>query len=396
MEKKNIYIFALAASGLGISGGDRIFIETSRVLSENNKIKIFVWSEGFAMCKRHDLKKPNIEYHVSEMWPFKNFGFAINYFARIIEGIRLGLTTEVENNKDTVVYSASEFWMDCLPGFILKMRFKDIKWVTAWFQTAPNPLKGFTEGGRRDRYRLSALPYWLAQLFMKPLIKKAAGLILVNNQTEINQFNNLKNNQKVMVFFGALDLDKIEYFKNEYRDIKKKYDAVFQGRFHPQKGVLELVDIWKNIVNVKSNACLVMIGDGPLKRDVELKIKSLDLQKNIILTGYLFDGEDKYKIFAQSRVVVHPAFYDSGGMASAEAMAFGLPCVGFNLEAYKSYYPKGMVKVEVGNLEEFSNQILNLLSDKKYYGDIAVQATNMIQNNWSFKTRTKQLLKEIN
>ena len=38
--------------------------------------------------------------------------------------------------------------------------------------------------------------------------------------------------------------------------------------------------------------------------------------------------------FSFGKVVSHPAFYDSGGMASAEAMVFGLPCVGFKLKAF--------------------------------------------------------------
>ena len=55
----------------------------------------------------------------------------------------------------------------------------------------------------------------------------------------------------------------------------KKYDAVFIGRFHPQKGVLELIDIWKRVVNKKPQAKLAMIGDGPLMKKVQLKIKKI-------------------------------------------------------------------------------------------------------------------------
>ena len=43
-------------------------------------------------------------------------------------------------------------------------------------------------------------------------------------------------------------------------------------------------------------------------------------------------------------MVVHPAIFDSGGMAAAEAMAWGLPGVSFDLPALKTYYPQGMIK----------------------------------------------------
>lgn len=175
----------------------------------------------------------------------------------------------------------------------------------------------------------------------------------------------------------------------------KIYDAVFQGRFHPQKGVLELIDIWKKVVDRKPDAKLVMIGDGPLMKSVKLKVKSAKLENNIILKGYLFDGEDKYRIFSQSKIVVHPAFFDSGGMAAAEAMAFGLPCVGFNLESYKYYYPEGMEKVKVGDLAAFADKVMELLQNNNLYNRAAKQAQHLIGCNWSWDLRARQTLQAL-
>lgn len=396
MEIKKIYIFALAATGQGISGSDRIFMEISRILSKDFRVEIFLWEEGFKMCQRQGLGTLNIKYQISNMEPWKHLGFTVNYFARIMEGLRIGLTLKIDNPKNIIIYSASEFWMDSLPVFILKKRYRQVKWVAAWFQTAPNPVKGFSEEVGQERYRIRTFLYWLTQLLIKPLIQKEANLILVNNQSEVREFGKLKDSQKVMVFLGALNLEKIRQFKQKYKNLKKKYRAVFQGRFHPQKGVVELIDIWKRVVDKKPQAMLAMIGDGPLMGDVKNRIKQLNLEKNINLFGYLFDGPIKYKLFAQSLIVLHPSLYDSGGMAAAEAMAFGLPAVGFNLRAYQSYYPQGMVKAETGNLNEFADKIIELLDDEKRYGEVAREAQDMVQRNWSFKTRVKQLLKEIN
>lgn len=378
MNNKNIFFFALAATGKGISGGDRIFIEFARRWSKKNPITIYVWEEGYKMCLRQKLTVSSIKYQVSSMEPWRRFGFIVNYFARIIEGIKLGLTIKLENSKDTIVYSASEFWMDCLPALILKLRFSKIKWAAAWYQTAPNPLKGFS----------GSLPYWLVQLPIKPLINRFANFVLVNNDEEKKQFQNS------VVVLGAIDLKKIRISKFEFRNLPKVYDAVFQGRFHPQKGVLELVDIWKMVISKKPDAKLVMIGDGSLMKSVKLKIKNEKLENNIKLTGYLFDGSEKYRIFAQSKVVVHPAFYDSGGMASYEAMAFYLPCVGFNLSSYDSYYPKGMEKVPLGNLKLFADKILQLLTDKNLYGKVAGEAYQMVQN-MSWEKRARQILDQV-
>lgn len=389
-----IYIFALAAHGQGISGSDRIFIELSRRWVKNNKVSIYVWEEGYQLCRRQHLSV-SINYIISSMKPWRDFGFLINYLARILEGIRVGLTIKLDNQPSTIIYSASEFWMDSIPAWILKLRFPKIKWVAAWYQTAPKPWIGFAEGKRGNTYKLSALVYWFVQLPIKTLINKFANLCLVNNENERLNFPKLNKRGQAIIVYGAVDLEQINKWKAKFKKLPKIYDAVFQGRFHPQKGILELIDIWKYVVDKKHDARLIMIGDGPLMKNLKSKIKNLKLENNIFLKGFLFDGEDKYKIFSQSKIVLHPSFYDSGGMAAAEAMAFGIPCVGFDLDSYKSYYPTGMIKVEIGNLRAFANQIYILLNDQRIRDRIGTEGLDMIKKNWSWDKRAEEIFNEI-
>lgn len=309
----------------------------------------------------------------------------------------MGLTTKLENKSSTIVYSASEFWMDSLPAFILKLRHPNISWMAAWYQTAPNPLIGYKEGERGVSYRLSAFYFWFMQQPIKPLIKKWADFVLINNQKERKYFPKLDKKGRTIIVFGAVPLADINEFRSKVKSQTSRvvYDAVFQGRFHPQKGVLELIDIWKRVVEDKPDAKLAMIGDGPLRDDVELRIKNYKLGKNIKLFGYVFDGPKKYKIFSRSKLVVHPAFFDSGGMASAEAMVFGLPCVGFNLKSYESYYPSGMVKVKIGDGLAFANAIIRFLEDNYFRKKIGGQANKMIKSHWSWDQRASEVLNYV-
>lgn len=395
MTRMSFHIFANAALGEGLSGGDRIFIEFAKRLSKNNKVIIHVWKEGKDMCNRQGLiKGKNIKFEILNLGIWCRLGFFICYLARILIASFKAFFIPLKNNSSTILYSASEFWMDSLPGFVLKLRFPKTKWLVGAFQTAPNPIAGFTEGERKNTYKISALANWLVQLPIKPLVKWRADIVLVNNESERKNFKTLDKTGKVLVILGAVNTDEIDDFslKNKFPKI---YDAVFQGRFHPQKGVGELVEIWKLVTYKNEAAKLAMIGDGPLMSAVKDKISMLSLKKNIHLFGYVFDGNQKYKIFSQSKLVVHPAFFDSGGMAAAEAMAFGLPCVGFNLESYKSYYPRGMVKVELGNLQKFADAILNLLQTKRLREQIGKEGQDMINKNWSWDQRIDQLLSKL-
>lgn len=393
--KLEFHFIAMAAYGKGISGGDRIFIELARRWSQEHPVTIYSWEEGIQMLKRQKFSGQKLEIRNWRLGNWARLGFAGCYLLRIIKAVEESFKLELENRSTTIVYSSSEFWMDSFPALVLKFRHPKIIWVATWYQTAPNPLKGFKEGTRKSGYRDSALFYWLAQLPVKPLIKRWADFVLINNKEERKQFLGLDKKGRAVVVLGAVDLRAIGKWKGELREEKKIYDAVFQGRFHPQKGVVELIAAWKRVAEKVPGARLAMIGDGPLMESVRRKVRSEKLESSVKLFGYVFDGPKKYKIFSQSRIVVHPAFYDSGGMASAEAMAFGLPCVGFNLKAYQSYYPRGMIKVETGNLDGFAEKIVDLLKNQKRREKIGQEALKMIERNWSWDKRAEEVLKKI-
>jgi|SRR3989344_2088093 len=390
-NKKRIHIIALAALGEGLSGGDRIFIEFARRWSRKMLVNLYVWEEGLLMCQRENLRGKFLHINLVKVSHLSRLGFIFTYFYRVFLGIKLGLSIKVTDGD--YIYSASEFWMDSLPAFILKLRKRNkINWVAAWFQTAPNPIKGFSEGTRRHSYRLNALVYWLIQRLIKPLIAKLADFVLVNNNEEKKQFPVLAKRNRTIVVLGGVNTVAIsQYLKMHKRISKRRYLAVFQGRFHPQKGVVELIDIWKLVTQNIPDAKLAMIGNGPLMKDVKKRIKALRLKNNVELFGYLHDGSKKYSIFQSSRIVVHPAFYDSGGMASAEAMAFGLPCVGFDLQAYSFYYPQGMIKVPIGNQKAFAGEIVQLNNNKSIYNTISMDARNMIMEKYSWTKRAAEI-----
>ena len=382
----------MSSHGSGLSGGDRIYIEFAKRWSNDYPVTIITWEEGIAMMTRNNLReKLNISFLRLFIPKIIHSNFLICYLYRILISIFTSLTLHINNPENTHLYSSSEFWMDSLPSFILKLRYPTLKWVATWFQTAPSPLKGFSGGGRSHAYYLNAFMLWASQLPIRPLISKFANYVLVNNNLEKEVFPN----SHTVVVLGAVDTKKTDkYIKSHTRSIKK-YSAVFQGRFHPQKGVIELVDIWKKVVEKIPHAKLAMIGDGPLMLDVKKRINKLELEKNIDLMSYVFDGTKKYKTFSASLMVVHPAFFDSGGMASAEAMAFGLPCIGFNLPAYDSYYPKGMIKTPIGDLNAFAESIVDLLKNNSKRIKIGNEAGKFICESYSWDYRAREILRQI-
>jgi glycosyltransferase involved in cell wall biosynthesis len=132
---------------------------------------------------------------------------------------------------------------------------------------------------------------------------------------------------------------------------------------------------------------------GPEGVMSERRYGCMVLKGFVVLFGFK-DGVGKLKIFKDSKVVVHPAIYDSGGMAACEAMACGLPGVSFDLPALKTYYPKGMIKMPCFDLKAFAGNILKLLTDEKLYEKTAKDALDWTKE-WNWDKRAELLLEII-
>jgi len=378
--------------GTTLSGGDRIFIELTRRWSPKYSINLLISYEGWQICKRERL--PNLDHKIWSSGKFNRYGYFINYFYRTFISIIESLTMKIDRN--TVVYSSSDFWPDSLPALILKLKFKNkIRWIAGFYLFAPK-LWGKESPYKGKRF-LRGLFYYLTQLPIYWVVKRYADMVFVTSEPDVEKFITKKRDRgRIVVVRGGVDTKPSTEYLSSGKIIpmeKRKYDACFVGRFHPQKGVLELIHIWKLVCEKKPDAKLAMIGAGPLEEEVKNKVAELRLNNNVELLGFK-DGEEKYDVFRQSKIIVHPATYDSGGMAAAEGMAWGLPGMSFDLEALRTYYPKGMIKAPYFDSRKFADNIVKLLRDKQLYDKTKEDAIAWAKE-WDWQKRTEELLKVI-
>lgn len=277
------------------------------------------------------------EVVVHEMRGVDYLPFFTCYIQRIIMGC---VTALLDSKKYEFVYSASDFLPDSIPAAIYKI--KGTKWVAGFY------LKAF-----RD----NPLHYY-SQKMVKVLINWLADMVIVTNPTMYDVFP-----KKVKTWInGGIDLSLAGL-----SDEPKIYDAVFCGRIHPSKGIDELAQIWKLVREQKPNATLAVIGDGDLGVDY---LKGL-IGKNMGVTYFGYMGDERFKVYKQSRVVLYPTplKYDHFSMAPIEAMACGCPCFSFKTPVISSMAGKGWVDlptkesiayyiVNSGNKEHFERHKL--------------------------------------
>ena len=377
--------------GSELSGGDRIFIEFCKRWSKKIDIKVITSTDGWNVCVREGLK--NFKHLIWVLDKYDKFGYFINYLYRTVMVILKSFF--IKNQKKSIIYSTSDFWPDSISAIILKLRNHRLRWVAGFFLFAPKPWS--KDSIYKGTDRLIGFFYWLTQIPIYWLIKKYADFVFITSQPDVKKFlTKTRKKDRILVIKGGIDLteSKKYFILGEIIPLKqRKYDACFVGRFHYQKGVLELIDIWKMVVEKRKNAKLVMIGTGSLMEEVRKKIKKFNLLDNIELSGFK-NGKEKYEIFKQSKIVVHPATYDSGGMAAAEAMAWGLPGLSFDLESLKTYYPKGMIKIPCYEKKTYANTIVKLVEDEEFYNRISNEAISLA-NKWDWDLKAEKIINLI-
>ncbi|MDD5431399.1 MAG: glycosyltransferase family 4 protein [Candidatus Omnitrophica bacterium] len=384
---KEINMIALTMGHEGMCGGTRIFIELGkRWLKSGCKLNIFVTDEGFSTCCKYGLGNAN--FFTFQGRKYKKLGLFLFYVILLLKGIFLVLKLKIRNKKIDIVYSTSDFWPDSITAFIMAKVLNNAKWVAGFYLFAPNPFKN--DNPYRGKSLLRGLLYYFTQLPIYCIVKRFADFVCVTSIPDVGNFITPRRTEdKILVIMGGVDCS----LHREIPEVKKEYDACFLGRFHPQKGVIELIDIWRMVVDKKPNASLLIIGYGELLEKLKEKINLNSLSENVIVKGFT-DGEEKVRILNKCSIVVHPALYDSGGMAACEAMACGLPAVSFDLPALKTYYPKGMLKTKCFSLEEFSQNILRLLEDRQLYAKLKIDALNWAKE-WDWDKKAEFILEKI-
>jgi glycosyltransferase involved in cell wall biosynthesis len=159
---------------------------------------------------------------------------------------------------------------------------------------------------------------------------------------------------KITIRRNSLDI-----LYDDYLKIKNSQDKyfIFVGRLSKEKGILELIEIFKNLKQIK----LKVLGDGPLKRAIENNIKSNNL-KNIELSGYI-SGKNKYGLIFNSIAVLIPSIcYENCPIVLLESLKLGVPVIGNNLGAIPEFIRdnyNGSI-YDYRNLDMLKEQIIKL------------------------------------
>lgn len=140
--------------------------------------------------------------------------------------------------------------------------------------------------------------------------------------------------------------------------------VLFMGSLVARKGLRYLVEAAKVVVKQQANVKFLIVGSGPLRREIEDSVASESLSGNFVFYGNIPENQLS-AAYNASDVFVLPSVQEGQGIVLLEAQACGKPVVAFGVggakEAVKAN-ESGFL-LELGDTEGLADMVLRLLGD---------------------------------
>ena len=154
--------------------------------------------------------------------------------------------------------------------------------------------------------------------------KRNAALILVANKRTYDALpSNVKHRRIIEFVENGVDLDRFVFYSD--KTIGEQVNIMYLGRLVDWKRVDLLVDACVQLIG-KIQFKLHIVGDGPLRGDLETQVKNVGLAAYVSFHGFLPQATAA-ELLRKSDIMVLPSMRECGGAVVLEAMASGVPVI---------------------------------------------------------------------
>ncbi len=175
---------------------------------------------------------------------------------------------------------------------------------------------------------------------------------------------------------------KCTYIPNTIDKIPKNVSSLTEnrlisvGRFSREKGMPDLIDVFKLAHDRNPKLKLELVGDGPQKNMIVDKIYEYGLEKSITVHGYL--GQEKIgELLKKSSLYLMTSFTESFGIVLIEAMSYGVPCIAYSsaegacdlIQNEENGY-----LIENRDAEQMAQKIIELMNDYEKRRKLGIKA----------------------
>ncbi|HWR24888.1 MAG TPA: glycosyltransferase family 4 protein [Methanosarcina sp.] len=215
--------------------------------------------------------------------------------------------------------------------------------------------------------------YYLAGKFF---LRNADAVIAVSSAVEKD--SRIMTTRPVYRIFNGIDSEDSANIRIPFETEGKTVIATV-ARMTRKKGVQNIVELAPSLVKKYENLLFLMIGDGPLKSNLETTVEQAGLSKNFYFAGEVSRKEvlgylEKADIFAL------PSIDEAFGISILEAISKKVPVIAMNHSGVSDIIKNGVNGALADNLEEFSFYLESLIQSPSLRTSFAQKAMQGLAN----------------
>lgn len=373
-----VYHIEFAKSGTGISGGEMWMVELIKYLIKRKVKNILLTTDnGKEAYERLGLVEGKyLSYKTINSYRLETkTHIFISYLVRTFQAITC--TKKQQIRPTDVIICHSEFFPNSIPFRLVSG--KSPHTFAMFHMLAPDIFKGYKgHFANRLQWPSPTIVHFKLNQWLYLRMMRQATTIITNNGYYRKILSKKCPRNDIYVLRRYAGAEKI------VRKKSKMYDLLWMGRFHPQKGLLEVPKVIQAIKKHRPNIRVAVLGGGNERMLLRFQkeIDDLKLNQNIAYKGFV-TGSEKYDYIAKSKIFLMTSSYESFGIVSLEALKNGVPVVAYDLPVY-SVFTKGMLKIPLAHRDKMAKAVLGLLSNKNLYQKTSLEAQSFAENfNWS-------------
>lgn len=234
----------------------------------------------------------------------------------------------------------------------------------------------------RKRYELKFVQQYATGIERR-LLQQADGIIAVSKQMASvmkQQFRHERDD--VEVIYNGLDL--ADYFPAH--DAKIPFRIISVARLDPRKGLRFLIDAAQSLIEKFPQLTIHIAGEGHQRPLLEQRIRHSGLENVVFLIGNK-NGDELLREYQQASLFVLPSLGESQGIVFMEAMACGLPVIGFDIGGVNEMITTGVegFLVEKENVNALVSAIDKIFSDSKLAYAMGMRGRKRIETHFQWK-----------
>ncbi len=364
--------------GVGMSGGESCMLAFIRYLIQRGIRSILCTTDNaYNVYTGLGLGPgPYLEYRIIDSYDFeKRHHPFVSYLHRTPKALRL--VKDVPLQADDVILCHNSFLPNALPCRALSRRRPEGVRIIHWLHMlAPSIWRGY-EGeftGKHQFPRPNVMHLAWSQTLQGRLLPRDA-TVLVDNPYFADRAERMFNGHiHVLKHFGIAE-------KCSLVDTAKEFDLVWMGRFHPQKGLLDAVEVFRLVHAAKPDARMLIIGGGDKnqEREITRRIAEYELTDAVHRTGVLM-GAEKDAWLRKASLFLMTSTYEGLPLTIMEVFSLGLPIVAYDLPVYV-HLGNSLLLTPTGNWQRAAMSLLELLDAEKHLHAKSVMVYRVAQQN---------------